>query len=227
MQAWSLPPFPSGKGGSRGSGLPREHRDRQHREGGHQDPEADARVAQCGPQHSAARLGFPLIARGGVEPYGGQVLAAAGAAGLRVIERQNRPGVLGMLDALAGTNGADVVVMRSPLDPESRGMLFQGAATVLANSAHEPFGLVGLETMAVGGLACTGCSGEDYAMPGQNALVLQTANPDEFLALFGPLQANPTRESAIRRAARTTAKQYMWRDIIEQNILPRIPLFHQ
>ncbi len=168
-----------------------------------------------------------LIARGGVEPYGGEVLATAGAAGLRVIERQNRPGVSGMLDALAGANGADVVIMRSPLDPESRGMLFQGTAAVLANSAHEPFGLVGLETMAVGGLACTGCSGEDYAMPGQNALVLQTANPDEFLALFGPLQANPTRESAIRKAARTTAKQYLWRDIIEQNILPRIPLFHQ
>ena len=132
-----------------------------------------------------------------------------------------------MLEALSEVHGADIVVLNSHVGPDSRRMLFQGAAAVLANSAHEPFGLVGLETMAVGGLACTGCSGEDYAMPGRNALVLQTADPDEFLAQFGRLRANPNRESAIRKAARMTAKQYLWPDIIERDILPRIPLFNR
>lgn len=168
-----------------------------------------------------------LIARGGVEPYGGEVLTVAGAAGLRVVERQNRQGVSGVLEALREMNGADIVVLNSQVGPDSRRMLLQGAAAVLANSAHEHFGLVGLETMAVGGLACTGCSGEDYAMPGRNALVLQTADPDEFLDLFGRLRANPNHESEIRKAARMTAKQYLWPDIIERNILPRIPLFNR
>ena len=168
-----------------------------------------------------------LIARGGVEQYGGEVLAVAGATGLRVVERQNRQGVSGVLEALREVNGADIVVLNSQVGPDSRRMLLQGAAAVLANSAHEPFGLVGLETMAVGGLACTGCSGEDYAMPGRNALVLQTADPDEFLDLFGRLRANPNHESEIRKAARMTAKQYLWPDIIERNILPRIPLLNR
>lgn len=168
-----------------------------------------------------------LVARGGVEPYGREVLATAEAAGLQVVQRQNPQGVSGVLEALSEVHGADIVVLNSHVGPDSRRMLFQGAAAVLANSAHEPFGLVGLETMAVGGLACTGCSGEDYAMPGRNALVLQTADPDEFLAQFGRLRANPNRESAIRKAARMTAKQYLWPDIIERDILPRIPLFNR
>jgi len=168
-----------------------------------------------------------LIARGGVEPYGGAVFAAAAMAGLHVVERHTNPGVQGMLETLGTINGADVVVLRSSVDPQARRMLFQGAGAVLANSAHEPFGLVGLETMAVEGLACTGISGEDYAIPGRNALVLQTTDPDEFLTLFGRLRNLPSREIAIRKAARMTAKHYMWSDIIERNILPRIPLLRQ
>ncbi len=38
-----------------------------------------------------------------------------------------------------------------------------------------PNGLVGLETMAAGGVACTGGTGEDYAVAGRNALVLPRA----------------------------------------------------
>jgi glycosyltransferase involved in cell wall biosynthesis len=168
-----------------------------------------------------------LVARGGVEPYGGEVLAAAAAAGLHVAERRSDPGVSSMLESLGSVNGSDVVVLRSSVDAKTRPMLLQGADAVLANSAHEPFGLVGLETMAVEGLACTGISGEDYAIAGRNALVLQTTDPDEFLTLFGRLRSSPQREMAIRKAARRTAKHYMWSDIIERNILPRIPLFNQ
>ena len=42
-----------------------------------------------------------LVARGGVEPHGADVLAAAADAGLRVVEReQQRPGAAGTLEAL-------------------------------------------------------------------------------------------------------------------------------
>jgi glycosyltransferase involved in cell wall biosynthesis len=49
-------------------------------------------------------------------------------------------------------------------------VLFHSAAAVLANSHHEPFGLVGLETMAAGGVACIGYTGEDYRYRSQRSI---------------------------------------------------------
>ena len=119
-----------------------------------------------------------LIARGGIEEHGAEVLARARAAGLRVIERSGFVrGVRDLLQALEGIGDADIVHLRTPLDAESCRLLFRGSAAVLANSWREPFGLVGLETMAAGGVACTGSTGEDYVIPGKNALVLETTDP--------------------------------------------------
>ena len=164
-----------------------------------------------------------LIARGGVEAHGAEVLSTAAALGLRVIERfGNRAGVNGLFQALSAINGADIVSLRSPLDSNSRRLLFRASAAVLANSGHEPFGLVGLEAMGAGGVACTGCSGEDYAVPGRNALVLETADPREFVALFEELRADPAHERGIRQAGRLTAKRYLWPEIIRRVLLPRV-----
>lgn len=166
-----------------------------------------------------------LIARGGVEAHGVEVFARARDAGLRVVERAGtRPGVHGLFEALSDLNGADIVSLRTPLDPESRRVLFRGASAVLANSGHEPFGLVGLEAMAAGGVACTGCSGEDYAVPGRNALVLETADPGEFVTLFRELRADPAHERAIRQEGRLTAKRYVWPEILRRILLPRLQL---
>jgi glycosyltransferase involved in cell wall biosynthesis len=165
-----------------------------------------------------------LLARGGVEGHGAEVLAKAAAAGLRVAERTSPVGVRGLLQALEGNDDADIVHLRTPLDPESCRVLFCGSAAVLANSGREPFGLVGLETMAAGGVACTGSTGEDYAVPGQNALVLETADPWEFVTLFRELRANPARDRALRRAGRATAEQYSWPHIVRRLLLPRLSL---
>jgi glycosyltransferase involved in cell wall biosynthesis len=173
------------------------------------------------------RLGWRplLIARGGVESYGSEVLARATARGLRVVERTNpSPGICGMLGLLENADEVDIISLRSPLEAESRRVLFHASDVVLANSRHEPFGLVGLETMAVGGVACTGCSGEEYAVAGHNALVMETTDPREFLGLFGELRANPALERAIRRAGRTTAKHYSWLQIMIRHLLPRLRL---
>jgi glycosyltransferase involved in cell wall biosynthesis len=166
-----------------------------------------------------------LIARGGSEPYGAEVLAAIDAHGLRRANREwKQPGAGGLLDALRDVNGADVVNLLSPVDPGARRMLFRSADAVLANSSHEPFGLVGLETMAAGGIACTGCSGEDYAVPGENALVLETENPKEFLALFQRLRSQPQDAATLRRSGRRTAKRFAWSQIVERVLLPRVEL---
>ena len=101
-----------------------------------------------------------LIARGGLEEHGSEVFARATAAGLRVVDRnQSNSGTHGLIDSLAGLDDADIVNLRSSLAAEACRVLFRSAGAVLANSGHEPFGLVGLETMAVGGLACTGGTG--------------------------------------------------------------------
>jgi glycosyltransferase involved in cell wall biosynthesis len=166
-----------------------------------------------------------LIARGGVEAHGAEVLARAAAVGLRVVERSlARAGVPGLLDTLGGLRDVDVVSLRSPLSPEACRVLFRGSDAVLANSGHEPFGLVGLEAMAAGGVACTGSTGEDYAVQGWNALVLQTDNPREFVRHFHRLRTNPSEERALRRRGTLTAKQYAWGEIIRRNFLPHLHL---
>jgi glycosyltransferase involved in cell wall biosynthesis len=166
-----------------------------------------------------------LLARGGSEPHGDEVLRAAAARGLRVVDRAwTRPGAQGLLEALDDTERADVVNLRSYVDPDARRALFRSVDAVLANSHHEPFGLVGLEAMASGGVACTGSSGEDYAVPGHNAIVLQTGEPRELLTLFGRLRAHPHEARALRRAGRVTARRYAWSRVVRRNLLPRVGL---
>jgi glycosyltransferase involved in cell wall biosynthesis len=166
-----------------------------------------------------------LLARAGAEAHGNEVLAAARALGLRVVDRNgDATGVSGLLEGLRGVDDADIVHLKAPVDPEARRVLFRGADVVLANSGHEPFGLVGLETMAAGGIACTGISGEDYAVPGRNALVLQTSDPREFVGLFRRLEADPDQAKLIRREGRATARRYAWPEIIERLFLPRLDL---
>jgi glycosyltransferase involved in cell wall biosynthesis len=166
-----------------------------------------------------------LVARGGREAYGAKVLAEMRAAGLRIIERGYKSGdPRGLVQALSQIGNADVVQLVTHVDPDSRRALFRASDVVLANSAHEPFGLVGLEAMAVGGVACTGCSGEDYAMPGRNALVLQTSAPSEFIGLYRQLQADHTYEAALRRAGRSTARHFSWPEVLRTNLVPRLEL---
>ena len=166
-----------------------------------------------------------LLARGGPERHGREVLAAARRASLNVIERALRaPGARGLLGALSDIDTWDVVHLTSRVEPAARRVLFRAADVVLANSIHEPFGLVGLEAMGAGGLACTGSSGEDYAQPGRNALVLETQDPREFLGLFAQLRRRPGRELRIRAAGRATARHYAWREIVQGVLLPRIGL---
>ena len=164
-----------------------------------------------------------LLARGGVEAHQSEVLATAAGAGLRVVERGgNGGGLQGLLDNLHDLEDVDVVSLGSPLDSEARRVFYKGCDAILANSGHEPFGLVGLETMAVSGLACTGGTGEDYAVPGWNALVLQTTDPQEFMGLFLPLQSHPTELRAMRRRGRLTANQQTWAAIIKRSLWPRL-----
>ncbi len=140
-----------------------------------------------------------LIARGGAEAHGSEVRQRAASAGLKLLERSlPAAGEEGLLRGLQDVDDADIVVLDSPLDSEAKKLLFHASAAVLAHSGHEPFGLVGLETMAVAGVACTGLTGEDYAVAG-----LERATPTAIRStrLRAPVAAPSS--GARRRSARS------------------------
>lgn len=163
-----------------------------------------------------------LVARGALSAYGEIVLDTARRLGLEVRSRETAPGPDGLVRGLSDLDETDVVHLRSPLEADAHRVLLHASDAVLANRIHEPFGQVGLETMAAAGIACTGCSGEDYAVPGQNALVLQTGEPQEFIALYERLRRSPDDQQAFRRAGRATARRYVWPEIRDRVLLPRI-----
>ena len=173
------------------------------------------------------RRGFRplLVARGGVESHGAEVRARAESSGLRVVEREiSEPAEQNLAPSLEDLDDADVVSVRSYLTPPVSRVLFRNSAAVLANSGREPFGLVALEAMAAGGIACVGGTGEDYAVPGWNALLVQTQNPLEFLGLLKRILENPDENRAVRERATETARCYIWNKVIRRDLLPRISL---
>ena len=164
-----------------------------------------------------------FIARGGMEAHGGEVLERARRAGLRMVERPlSSPGAQGLLEAVRDSAAVDMLILTSRLDRDASQLLFAASSAVLANSGHEPFGLVGLEAMAAGGVACVGGTGEDYAVPGWNALVLQSTDPREFVSVFGRLTTHRDEERALRRNAIVTAKRFAWPEIVRRVLLPRL-----
>jgi hypothetical protein len=78
--------------------------------------------------------------------------------------------------------------------------------------------------MAVAGLAVTGCTGEEYADAGRSAIVLQSADPLEFLGAYLDLRRRPRRLAALRRQGRATARRFRWSEILRRHLLPRIAL---
>jgi glycosyltransferase involved in cell wall biosynthesis len=163
-----------------------------------------------------------LVARGGIEPHGLEVRTRAAQLGVAVAERPAPPNPGAFPVCLNDSDTVDVVLLHSPVTPQARGVLFRAAAAVLANSGREPFGLVGLETMAAGGVACVGATGEDYAVPGWNALILQTSDPREFAELYCQLEARPSVERSLRLHGRTTARRYAWSAVLQRELLPRL-----
>jgi glycosyltransferase involved in cell wall biosynthesis len=88
--------------------------------------------------------------------------------------------------------------------------LYAGADGVLANSEKEPFGLVGLEVMGAGGVAFVGRTGEDYAIPYGNSVVVQSDDPRELMTHLAALGSRPELGARIRAEGRATAKRYVW-----------------
>src|SRR6266567_5800059 len=160
-----------------------------------------------------------LLMRGGREPHGGEVISHAQYQGLNVVN-VNAPAEPAALSAiLRQYPEADVFNLTSFVSDPMLPVIYSASDAVLANSGHEPFGLVGLEVMAAGGLAVTGATGEDYAEAYRNALVVETDDPIELVAGLNLLRERPRVAAAIRRQGRVTARAYTWEKVIEQLLL--------
>jgi len=162
-----------------------------------------------------------LVARGGTEPYGEQVIDKAQALGLKVREVTTFHSTYDPLSALRNTRPAHVVDIRSPLPLSFLRVLYRASDGVLANSGHEPFGLVGLEAMASGGVAFTGCTGEDYAIPFVNSFALETSDPREIVDYTMYLRDYPEESTRLRKAARRSARYFTW-DATVKNLISKL-----
>ena len=110
---------------------------------------------------------------------------------------------------------ADVAFLDFFVSEAALRALYAGADGVLANSEKEPFGLVGLEVMGAGGIAFVGRTGEDYAVPYGNSIVVQSDDPRELLTHLAALGSRPELGIRIRSDGQATAKRYVWPRIID------------
>lgn len=171
--------------------------------------EAVARLKQSG--HPVT-----LFVRGGIEPHGAEVFGRAYNLGLSIrdVEAQ-RPNLTQCMDAIEQAGPADIYNLRFFLPEEFVRTTYAAADATLANSGHEPFGLVALEVMGARGVAVTGSTGEDYAVSFQNAIVTETDDPDEIVGYLLYLQRHPDEQERIRNSGQYAARQFLWEPVIE------------
>lgn len=163
----------------------------------------------------AAGFDARLIVRGGKEPYGDVVFGRARERGLAV-ERLDIEGrdCHELAQGLAGVQ-APVVHLRAFLDEATLYALYAAADVTLANSGKEPFGLVGLEVMAAGGVVVCGATGEEYAEPFVNAIVCDTGDGRELATYLCALFQDEDLADALRRHGAETAARYTWAHVLE------------
>lgn len=153
-----------------------------------------------------------LLARGGSEPHREAVREEARRQGLSWAEVRlsSRASAQEIFDEMARQAEADILEMCFYVHEDFMRVLYAGADMVLANSGNEPFGLVGLEVMACGGLVFTGSTGEDYARTFSNCVVVETEDPREIVESIVALRSAPALVAEMRKHGRRTASRYLW-----------------
>lgn len=157
-----------------------------------------------------------LVACGGTEPHEGEVLAHAQALGLVTRTAWVREPTLGAyLEVFRREAAAEVLSLKPFVPAAVLRLLYRVSDAVLANSGHEPFGLVGLEAMAAGGVAVTGATGEDYAVHLENAVVLDSDDPEEAAWYVRLLRSRPELTHRLARQGRRTARRFLWDRVVD------------
>ena len=172
-----------------------------------------------------------LVARGGGEAYGMKISGMPKSPYLTVedIQLHEDPtkcyhhamlenNFIPYFEAINKHGSADILNLMFPVPHPLLQVIYKASDVVLANSMHEPFGLVGLEAMAAGAVVFCGCSGEDYATHMYNAIVLDTYTADEINFYIDYLRSKPDARKSIGHAAKQTAKQWTWQEVVRRFI---------
>jgi glycosyltransferase involved in cell wall biosynthesis len=163
-----------------------------------------------------ARMHPRFLMRGSRSPYADDVGERIRANGL-TIERITLPPTADPADLAAAVSAttADVVFLDFFIAERTLRALYAAADGVLANSEKEPFGLVGLEVMSCGGIAYVGRTGEDYAVPFGNSVVIQSDDPRELITSYHALRSAPELVASLRSDGLITARRFAWPRILE------------
>jgi glycosyltransferase involved in cell wall biosynthesis len=157
-----------------------------------------------------------LLGRGGIEGHGREVFEYAQAHGLAIKDVEGSPNNWREALWLIKASGkANFYNLRFFMDQEMLRTFYAAADVVLANSKHEPFGLVGLEAMAAGGIVFTGPTGETYSVNGDGALSLDTEKAEEIVLNYLQMREKPERILAMREAAPKMAARYTWDNVLQ------------
>ena len=170
------------------------------------------------------RLGLKpkLLLRGGSEDYSHQVRAKAAEQGLSwAVIRPEGSKPEEALDAIAHHQGADILELDFFVPESFLRSLYWASDAVLANSGHEPFGLVGLEVMACGGVAITGSTGEEYIQSFHNGIAVGSEDPREITVYLRELLNQRGLARNLRENGRETSRLYAWQ-IVLKDLLRKI-----
>lgn len=154
-----------------------------------------------------------LVIRGGNESHGRSVLLRAKSRGLSIDEIGPAIETSAFFPALAASQ-SDIINLLTPLPQPALFALYAAVDAVLANSGKEPFGLVGLEVMAAGGLPVCGATGEEYAEPFVNAIVCDTDDGLELATYIQSTLADPREVHRMHTVAIATAQRYTWPTVL-------------
>jgi glycosyltransferase involved in cell wall biosynthesis len=158
-----------------------------------------------------------ILIRGDRSPYGHEVLSRATDLGLSVSDLASRfENVEELADGISIHTEADVLNLTSFLPDSLVAPIYASVDGVLANSGHEPFGLVGLEVMGAGGLAFVGSTGEEYAVADSNAVVLDTGDPREITVQLLRLRDDPSMAVRMKLQAKETASSWTWPKVVPE-----------
>jgi len=163
----------------------------------------------------ASGIDARLIVRGGKEPYGDVVFGRARERGLTVERLAYEGSDWREFATRLAVVDAAVVHVRAFLDEATLYALYAAADVVLANSGKEPFGLVGLEVMAAGGIVVCGATGEEYAEPFVNAIVCDTGDGRELATYLRALFADANLAEELRTNGAETAARYTWSHVLD------------
>ena len=165
------------------------------------------------------RLGLRprLVVRGTNEPHRLAIIEKAFEQGLVWSEVVlQRPSFRQIVQELKRHESADILELRFFVPEDFLRVLYAASDAVLANSSHEPFGLVGLEVMACAGIAITGSSGEDYAHSFVNCIRIDSDDAREITVYIKDLLAHPETAADIRSRGQLTSSLYVWELVVNE-----------